>query len=314
VNPVVLTLVQTVVVVALAPLATGLVRRGKALLQGRRGAPVTLPYWTILTLMKKEVVLSSSTSWVFRVAPLAVLATSLVSAAMLPLVARGGAAAPLSHLLVVAGVWMIGAVFMVLGGLDSASAFGGMGASREMTISAFLEPALIVAFSAFAVASGSLTVDGMLSVAGAGLVSHPWLLPAVAALALVALGENARYPVDNPATHLELTMVHEAMVLEYSGPYLAVMELASMVKLAGFALLVGNLVVPAGLLTPSSGVAALALAPIAACLKLVVVMAALSALESSMAKLRFYGLPEYFFGSLFLGLTSLALGLFAGWL
>jgi formate hydrogenlyase subunit 4 len=310
----VLTLVQTVVVVALAPLATGLVRRGKALLQGRRGAPVTLPYWTILTLMKKEVVLSSSTSWVFRAAPFAVLATSLVSAAVLPLVARGGAAAPLSHLLVVAGVWMIGAVFLVLGGLDSASAFGGMGASREMTISAFLEPALIVAFSAFAVASGSLTVDGMLSVAGPGLVSHPWLLPAVASLALVALGENARYPVDNPATHLELTMVHEAMVLEYSGPYLAVMELSSMVKLAVFALLVGNLVVPAGLLTPASGLAALALAPVSACLKLVVVMAALSALESSMAKLRFYGLPEYFFGALFLGLTSLALGLFAGWL
>ncbi len=313
-NPVALTLVQTVVVVALAPLATGLVRRGKALLQGRRGAPVTLPYWTILTLMRKEVVLSSGASWVFRAAPFAVLATSLVSAAVLPLVARGGAAAPLSHLLVVAGVWMLGAVFLVLGGLDSASAFGGMGASREMTISALLEPALIVAFSAFAVASGSMTVDGMLSVAGAGLVSHAWLLPAVAALALVALGENARYPVDNPATHLELTMVHEAMVLEYSGPYLAVMELASMVKLAVFALLVGNLIVPAGLLTPSSGLAALAFAPLAACLKLAAVMAALAALESSMAKLRFYGLPEYFFGSLFLGLTSLALGLFAGWL
>ena len=109
-------------------------------------------------------------------------------------------------------------------------------------------------------------------------------------------------------------MVHEAMVLEYSGPYLAVMELSSMVKLAVFALLVGNLVVPAGLLTPASGLAALALAPVSACLKLVVVMAALSALESSMAKLRFYGLPEYFFGALFLGLTSLALGLFAGWL
>ena len=313
-SPAILTLVQAALVVALAPLATGLVRRGKALLQGRRGAPVTLPYWTILTLMRKEIVLSSSTSWVFRVAPFAVLATSLVSAAVLPLVSRGGAAAPLSHLLVVAGVWMLGAVFLVLAGLDSASAFGGMGASREMTISAFLEPALVVTFSAFAVASGSLTVDGMLSVAGAGLVAHPWLLPAGAALALIALGENARYPVDNPATHLELTMVHEAMVLEYSGPYLAVMELASMVKLAVFALLIGNWVVPAGLLTPSSGLAALVLAPFAAGLKLAAVMGALAALESSMAKLRFYGLPEYFFGSLFLGLTSLALGLFAGWL
>jgi len=214
----------------------------------------------------------------------------------------------------VAGVWMLGAVFLVLAGLDSASAFGGMGASREMTISAFLEPALVVTLAAFAVASGSVTVDGMVSAGGLGLVAHPWLLPAVAALGLVALGENARYPVDNPATHLELTMVHEAMVLEYSGPYLAMMELASMVKLTVFALLLANLVVPAGLATAASGAAGLALAPLAAALKLAVVMGLLAALESSMAKLRFYGLPEYFFGSLFLGLASLSLGLVAGWL
>ena len=313
-NPAFLTIVQTVIVLALAPLATGLVRRCKAFLQGRRGAPVLLPYWTILTLMRKEIVLSSSTSWVFRAAPFVVLSTTILSAAVLPLVGRGGAAAPLSHLVIVAGVWMLGAVFLAFAGLDSASAFGGMGASREMTIAAFLEPALIVALAAFAVASGSATVDGMLSVAGVGLVARPWLLPAVAALGLVALGENARYPVDNPATHLELTMVHEAMVLEYSGPYLALMELASMIKLATFALLLANIVVPAGLLTPASALPALVLAPVLSLLKLGVVMALLAALESSMAKLRFYGLPEYFFGSLFLGLASLSLGLVAGWL
>jgi formate hydrogenlyase subunit 4 len=309
-----LTLFQLVLVVALGPLASGLVRKVKARLQGRQGPPVLLPYWTLLTLMRKETVLSPSTSWVFRAAPFVVLATSLMSAAVLPLVARGGAAAPLSHLLMVAGLWMLGAVFLVLAGIDSASTFGGMGASREMTISAFLEPAVVVAFAAFAVASGSPTVDGMLDVAGTGLAAHPWLLPAVAALALVALGENARYPVDNPATHLELTMVHEAMVIEYSGPLLALMELAAMVKLAVFALLVANLVVPAGMAAPWAGPVTLALSPVVAALKLGAVMTLLGLLESSMAKLRFYGLPEYFFGSLFLGLTSLALGLLAGWL
>jgi formate hydrogenlyase subunit 4 len=309
-----LTLLQVIVVVALAPLATGVVRKSKAWLQGRQGPPVHLAYWTVLTLMRKETVLSASTSWVFRAAPVVVLATSLLSAAILPLVVRGGAGAPLSNMVMVAGIWMVGAVFLVLGGLDAASAFGGMGASREMTISAFLEPALLVTFAAFAVASGSPTVDGMLAVAGTGLASHPWLLPAVAGLALVALGENARYPVDNPATHLELTMVHEAMVLEYSGPLLGMMELAAMIKLAVFALLIGNLLVPAGMATPASGLAAMAAAPLAAVAKLAVVMALLGLLESSMAKLRFYGLPEYFFGSLFLGLTSLALGLVASWL
>jgi formate hydrogenlyase subunit 4 len=276
--------------------------------------PILLPYWTILTLMRKEVVLSESTSWVFRAAPSAVLATSIVSAAILPLVASGGAAAPLSHMVIVAGVWMLGAVFLVLAGLDSASAFGGMGASREMTISAFLEPALVVTLAAFAVASGSVTVDGMVSVGGLGLIAHPWLLPAVAALGLVALGENARYPVDNPATHLELTMVHEAMVLEYSGPMLAVMDLAAMIKLAVFALLLVNFVVPAGLATPGSRALGVLVSPAWALLKLTIAMVLLGVLESSIAKLRFYGLPEYFFGSLFLGLTSLALGLVALWL
>jgi formate hydrogenlyase subunit 4 len=312
--PAVLTLLQLVVVVTLAPLAAGLVRKIKALLQGRQGPPVLVPYWTVLTLMRKETVLSTSTSWVFRAAPFVVLATSLLSAAILPLTARGAAAAPLSHMMIVAGIWMLGAVFLVLAGVDSASTFGGMGASREMTISAFLEPAVVVTFAAFAVACGSPTVDGMLSVAGAGLVAHPWLLPAVGAVALVALGENARYPVDNPATHLELTMVHEAMVLEYSGPMLAMMELAAMIKLAVFALLLANLVVPAGLAAPADGALAVALSPVWALAKLGVAMGLLGLLESSIAKLRFYGLPEYFFGSLFLGLTSLALGLVALWL
>jgi formate hydrogenlyase subunit 4 len=312
--PAILTLLQLVVVVSLAPLATGLVRTSKARLQGRQGPPVLLPYWTVLTLMRKQTVLSTSTSWVFLAAPFVVLATSLLSAAILPLTARNAAAAPLSHMMIVAGIWMLGAVFLVLAGIDSASAFGGMGASREMTISAFLEPAVVVTFAAFAVASGSPAVDGMLSVAGAGLVAHPWLLPAVGAVALVALGENARYPVDNPATHLELTMVHEAMVLEYSGPMLAMLELAAMVKLAVFALLLANLVVPAGLPTPADGVLAVALSPLWALAKLGVAMGLLGLLESSIAKLRFYGLPEYFFGSLFLGLTSLALGLVALWL
>ncbi len=228
-----------------------------------------LPYWTILTLMRKEVVLSSSTSWVFRAAPFAVLSTAMLSAAVLPLIGRGGAAAPLSHLVIVAGIWMLGAVFLAFGGprlgerlrrdgrepRDDDCGVSRAGVSGRHSPRSRSPP-------------GRPTVDGMLSVAGAGLVARPWLLPAVAALGLVALGENARYPVDNPATHLELTMVHEAMVLEYSGPYLALMELASMVKLTVFALLLANCVVPAGLTTPASGLAALALAPVAALVKL----------------------------------------------
>jgi len=166
--------------------------------------------------------------------------------------------------------------------------------------------------AALAFASGSAFVDGMMDVAGGGLLLRPWLFPAVVGLALVALGENARYPVDNPATHLELTMVHEAMLLEYSGPDLALMELASAVKLATFALLLANLLVPAGLLAPGSGPLAAALVVPSAIAKLVVATGTLALLESGMAKLRLYRLPEFFFGALFLGLTSLGIGLMAG--
>lgn len=311
-SPALLTLVQGAVVVALAPLAPGLVRRFKAALQGRQGPPALLPYWTIATLFRKEAVVSQSASWVFLAAPTAVLASSLLAACVLPLVSRGGALAPLSHLLAVSGIWMLGSVVLVLGGLDPGSAFGGMGASREMTISAFLEPALVVSLAALAIASGSPAVDGMMDVAGGGLLLRPWLLPAVGGLALVALGENARYPVDNPATHLELTMVHEAMLLEYSGPHLAILELASAVKLATFALLLANLLVPAGLLTAGAGPLAAAAAVPAAIAKLAVTMGGLALVESGMAKLRLYRLPEFFFGALFLGLTSLGIGLMAG--
>jgi formate hydrogenlyase subunit 4 len=307
-----LTVLQTVVIVLLAPLATGFVRKVKARLQGRQGAPVTLPYWTIATMMRKEIVLSTSTTWVFSVVPFIVLGTALLPAAILPLISRGGAGAPLSNLVVVAGVWMLGAVFLVLGGLDSASAFGGMGSSREMTISSFLEPALISALAALAFAAHDLTIDGMMRVAGAGLVAQPWLLPAVGAFGLVALGENARYPVDNPATHLELTMVHEAMVLEYSGPYLALLELASSLKLTTFALLFCNFLMPVGLVQPESAAWMWVVAPVIAVIKIGLAMVVLGLLESTIAKLRFYGLAEYFFGALFLGLTSLALGLVAG--
>ncbi|HNV03422.1 MAG TPA: NADH-quinone oxidoreductase subunit H [Vicinamibacterales bacterium] len=311
-SPALLTLVQGAIVVALAPLAPGLVRRFKAVLQGRQGPPTLLPYWTIATLFRKETVVSQSASWVFLAAPTAVLASSLLAACVLPLVSRGGALAPLSHLLAVSGIWMLGSVFLVLGGLDPGSAFGGMGASREMTISAFLEPALVVSLAALAIASGSPAVDAMMDVAGRGLLLRPWLLPAVGGLALVALGENARYPVDNPATHLELTMVHEAMLLEYSGPHLAILELASAVKLATFALLLANLLVPAGLLRAGAGPLAAAAAVPAAIAKLAVTMGGLALVESGMAKLRLYRLPEFFFGALFLGLTSLGIGLMAG--
>ena len=166
-------------------------------------------------------------------------------AAILPLVFQGASLATLSDFLIVAGILAIGSIFLVLGGLDTGSAFGGMGASREMTIATLLEPVIIMVFATISFATKQNTLDGMLSVQNS---FQPYLILTVIALILVALAENARYPVDNPATHLELTMVHEAMILEYSGKYLALLEYASSIKLVVFSMLIANFIFPSSLL------------------------------------------------------------------
>ena len=306
-NPWILSVIQFVVVLLLSPLSVGVVRWIKARLQGRQGASPFLPYVTLLTLMRKEMVISNSTSWVFRLAPFVVLATALFFVFILPLVTVGGAGASMSHLVVVAGVLALGALFLVFGGLESASAFGGMGASREMTIASLLEPVIIMAFGAFAIVAGSPLIDRMVGMGGPGLLSHPGLILSFLALLLVALAENARYPVDNPATHLELTMVHEAMVLEYSGPYLALLEYASAIKLTLFSLLVANFLFPMSLISSASGIAGVIIALLLTITKLFVVMTLLGLLENAIAKMRFYRIQEFISGAFFLGLGGMIL-------
>lgn len=304
-----MTFIQPLIVVGIAPFAMGCVRWCKARLQGRKGASPLLPYWTIVTLFRKEMVISPTTSWVFRMVPYVVLATTLYLAAVLPLVATGAMFVGQDHFLVIAGVLALGAVALVLGGLDPGSAFGGMGASREMTIAALIEPAMVTTLAAFAVASGSGSLRDMLAVGGVAFATHPALLLSLLAFVLVFLAENARYPVDNPATHLELTMVHEAMVLEYSGPYLALLELAASVKLTVFALLFANFIVPSTIVAAAGdalhAMGSIVLIPV----KIVVVMALLALLESTIPKMRFYRMQEYLSTAFMLALAGLVLTL-----
>ena len=306
-TPLALTIIQGVVVLALAPWATGLVRWFKARLQGRHGASPLLPYVSYATLLKKEMVVSPTTSWVFGLTPFVVLASAIVATLILPLVAVDGALAAHGNFIVLAGVLALGAVFLVLGGLDPGSAFGGMGSSREMTLAALVEPSMIAVFAAFAVASGSGTLSDMLTVAGSGLLAHPGLILSLVAFVFVLLAENARYPVDNPATHLELTMVHEAMVLEYSGPNLAMLEYASSLKLTIFALLFANFLFPLPLAGVGSGLVILVAAVLGTVAKIGVTMFLLALLESSMPKMRFYRMQEYMTISFFAALSGLVL-------
>ncbi len=292
-NLILATILQGLFILSIAPFAAGLVRFCKARLQGRRGASPFLPYATFATLFRKEMVISSATSWIFRAVPFVVLSSSAILMLVLPLIFQGGSLASLSDFLVISGVLVVGSIFLVLGGIDPGSAFGGMGSSREMTLASLVEPIIIMVFATLSVVTGSFMIDGMV---GRGLLlSHPYLIFSIIALVLVALAENARYPVDNPATHLELTMVHEAMILEYSGPYLAMLEYASAIKLTVFSLLIANLVFPGTLIFAGAGLsfAAVVVGLLAAAAKVIIAMVLLALLESTIVKMRFYRMQEY---------------------
>lgn len=312
-NPILATLLQAVFILSIAPFAMGLVKFFKARLQGRKGASPFLPYYTLATLFRKELVISNVTSWIFRAVPFVVLSTSVILAFVLPLLFMGGKLASLSDFLFVAGILMIGSIFLVLGGLDTGSAFGGMGSSREMTIASLVEPTIIMVFAAMSFAAGTFAIDGM--VGQHLLATHPYLILSVFALILVALAENARYPVDNPATHLELTMVHEAMILEYSGPYLAMLEYASAIKLTVFAILISNFIFPATVLTAVSfGLFSGLLSVGLGILKVIVVMALLALLESTVVKMRFYRMQEFMSIAFFTALFGMLIALFSSFI
>ncbi|MEK7620139.1 MAG: NADH-quinone oxidoreductase subunit H [Patescibacteria group bacterium] len=296
---------QVLVVLLVAPLVTGLVRWVKARLQGRRGAVPWLVYFALLTTLKKENVISESRSWMFRLVPFVVLGTILFLVVTLPLIFSDGGLAQID-LFVLAGVLALGSIFLVFGGLDAATAFGGMGASREMTLATLIEPAVLTTFAGFAVVAGSSSVQAIFG-QGMTVVSHPALLLSFAALVLITLAENARYPVDNPATHLELTMVHEAMILEYSGPYLAMLEYASSIKLTVFMLILGNLI----WVQPVSAfdLSTIGMAVLGVLVTVVVGSCLLALLESSMAKMRFFRMQEYLSVAFFLAFAGLILTL-----
>lgn len=305
-NQILATFIQALFVVAVAPLTAGLVKFFKARLQGRKGASPFLPYYTLATLFKKEMVIPKAASWIFKAVPFVVLSSTLALAFILPLLFKGGALAHVSDFLVVAGILMIGSIFLVLGGLESGSAFGGMGSSRELTIAALVEPTMIMIFATFGFVGKTTAIDGML---GQSLVAtHPYLALSVLAFLLIALAENARYPVDNPATHLELTMVHEAMILEYSGPYLAMLELAAAIKLTVFVLLLANLLFPF-LVIGAVGFGAMNLVStlVWGIVKIVAAMALLALLESTIVKMRFYRMQEYLSLAFFVALLGMVI-------
>ena len=295
---------QAVLALLLAPGLVGLIRWLKARLQNRRGAPVWQPYWELAKLFRKEVVVSSNASWLFRAAPFVVFTSTVAVALLVPILVVPLPFDRVGDLLVVVYLLLLGTFFLALAGLDPGSAFGGMGASREMTVAALAEPTVALAIFALALNAGSTNLGQIVArtLSGPAPVSPGHLL-AFLALFIVTLAETGRLPIDNPATHLELTMIHEAMVLEYSGRYLALIEWAAGLKLLIFFSLLGNLFVPWGV-SASLTAGPLTLAVASLFVKLAVLAAVVAVLETRIAKLRLFRVPELLSVSFVLALLA----------
>ncbi|WP_406630277.1 respiratory chain complex I subunit 1 family protein [Amycolatopsis sp. WGS_07] len=300
--------VQTALVVAGAPVLTGLMRQVRARLEGRAGAGVRQPWRDLRKLLRrKESVTPRGTGQVFRTAPVLLMATTLLVAFAAPFVTTASALPPVADLFAVVALLALGTVALALAALDTGTAFGGMGASREITVIALVEPTLLVAILALSARAGSTDLAAIVSstVDDPARVGSPVSLLAAVALAIVAVAETGRLPVDNPATHLELTMVHEAMVLEYAGPDLALVELASSMRLTVFLGLLANLFVPWGIAT-SASLPALLVGVAAFAVKVGLLGVLLAAAEVFFAKLRLFRVPELLAGSFLLALLAVA--------
>lgn len=303
--------VQVVVVVAGTPLLAGLMRQTRARLEGRAGAGITQPWRDVRKLLRKEAIAPIGTGPAFRWAPLALVATSLVLAVLVPLVSTDTPVAARADLILVVALLALGTLTLALAGLDTGTAFGGMGASREMTIAALVEPTILMSVFALSIPAGSTNLPVI--VAGqadepARLASPAGLL-AIAALAVAVLAETGRLPVDNPSTHLELTMVHEAMVLEYAGPDLALVEFGSHLRLTLLLGLLASLFAPWGIATGAS-LGAVLLAALMVVLKVAALGIALAAAEVFWAKLRLFRVPELLAGSFLLALLAVTASYF----
>ena len=286
-------LAQLLLLLLLAPLLSGLIRNLKARLQNRRGPRVWQPYFDLLKFLRKDMVISEHASWIFAATPYVVFVSALVVGLMVPLVSVEAPLNLVGGALAVVGLLALGRFFLALGGLDPASAFGGMGSSREMTIAAIAEPAMMLAIFTVAITAGSTNLSPI--VAASYDPGWKFLDPAhalaFAEMFIVLLAETGRIPVDNPATHLELTMIHEAMLLEYSGRYLALIEWGASIKQLVLMALLANIFFPIGLAAEWTP-AAFALGLLFFVVKLALLAVAVALVEFTNAKLRLFRVPD----------------------
>jgi formate hydrogenlyase subunit 4 len=291
---------QILILLLAAPAFTGWVRTVKCRMQGRTYAGILQPYRNIAKLFAKEVILAENASWIFRATPYIVFGVTVMIGGIIPLISIDLPFAATADVIALVMLFAIIRFFTALAGMDIGTAFGGMGSSREMTISSLAEPAMLMAVFTVSLAANSTSLTQMVKVIGHGaFILRPSLAFALLAFIMVHLTETGRVPVDNPATHLELTMIHEAMILEYSGRHLALIEWAGMMKLFIFSTLGIAVFCPWGIAASDDPVIMLLVALLLLAVKLVVLGVALVLIETGLAKMRLFRLPE-FLGSAFL--------------
>lgn len=300
-------LVHVALMLALAPVLVGAIRWTKARLMGRVGPPVMQPWRDLLRLARKQPVLAENASWLFRAAPSAALAATLAAAALVPGFALGMASAPLADLLAIVGLLGLARCTLALAGADIGTAFGGIGASRAMTFAAFAEPAMLLVVFTLALPAGTTNLDAIATGLREGGLLRLSMGLALVAIVAVAIAENGRAPVGNPTTRLELTMVHEAMALEYSGPHLALIEWTAALKLLLWMTLIATIFVPFGMATPESGLLVWLLALPVWGLKVGVLAVALVLFETAIAGMRTFRVAEFLGLALLLALLAAVL-------
>lgn len=292
-------------VLAAAPLALGGTRWLKARMLGRAAPHPLQPLRDIAKLLRKTPVLAENASWISRSAPYLAAGTALAALAVVPGFARGMVLAPLGDVLVVAGLLALGRVALALAGLDVGTAFGGLGAAREMSFAVLAEPALLIVALILAMLAGTTGIEAIAATFQDGSVGlRVSLVLALIALAAVAVAENARIPVDNPATHLELTMVHEAMILEASGRHLALWDFQASFRLTLWLALLAAVFLPFGMAAPGAGPVAWVLGLGVFIAKMAALAFALAVFESAIAKMRLFRVPEFLGAALLLGLLG----------
>lgn len=295
---------QMALVLALAPVLIGFTRKVKARLLRRRGPPLLQPWYDLIRLLRKDVVLAHDASWLYRSAPYLIFATTWVAASLIPTFATGLMFSWIADLIALTALLGAGRFFLALAGMDVGTSFGGIGSSRETMFGSLAEPATIMIAFIVSLIAGSTQLSEVAAYMASDFALRVSVLFALIGLIIVAIAENGRIPVDNPATHLELTMVHEAMILEYSGRHLAIIEMASALKLLLYVSLISCIFFPFGIAHPDGGLADMGYGVAFYVVKIFVAGFLLALFEVSTAKMRVFRVSDFLGAALMLGLLG----------